>query len=86
MTDTVLIYKSEASQFPIPTIWRNTFCSIADAIKANDFQLINSLKHVRIVSALDANRIRDNIEVYGCQLASLPENTWKTSVCQWYGN
>ena len=41
---------------------------------------------VRPISERDAQSIAENIQDYGAQLTSLPEETWQTSVCQWMGN
>ncbi|MFT7009809.1 MAG: hypothetical protein ACJAXJ_004363 [Colwellia sp.] len=55
----IQVCKDEASDKSIPTIWRDTFRSIADSIKVSDFQLINSLENVRLISTLVVTSIKD---------------------------
>lgn len=83
MSATVPISKDEDKQSPVPSLWRNTFSEIVEAFKRGDFRLAQRVAGVRPVSEDDATRIAGNIRNYGAQLASLPEETWQTSVCQW---
>lgn len=82
MSDTVLVLKDENNQTAVPYIWRNTFCDIVEALKKQDFK-IERIPGVRPLSAKDVVRIAGNIQSYGAHLATLPDETWQTSVCQW---
>lgn len=75
--------KDEENQRPIPSVWKGTLILIVEAIKLNNYEELNSASNVRTIQKLDVDRINENIEDYGCQLISLPESTWQTSVCQW---
>ena len=86
MIEIVLAYKDEENQKAIPTVWRSTIGAIVEAIKTDDFELLNGVAKVVAVSKQDGGRIKKNIEEYGCQLTSLPHATWETSVCQWVGS
>lgn len=83
MNGTVPVLKDEDSQRPIPSIWRNVFADIVEALKEGDYKLARKVTGVRSISTEDASKIAGNIEDYGVQLTSLPEETWQTSVCQW---
>jgi hypothetical protein len=86
MSETIAIRKDEHDQGPVPSAWRRTLFDIVEAFKDGDFTLARGVAGVRPISAIDAARIADNIHDYGATLTSLPEETWKTSVCQWLGN
>lgn len=79
------ILKDEQSQHAVPSEWRNVFSSIVEAFKEGDFTLTRNILGVRPISEKDAQSIAENIQDYGAQLASLPEEAWHTSVCQWMG-
>ena len=83
MTNTVPVLKDEDNQTPVPTVWRNTFRLIAEALKEGDFKLNLRVSDARSISAKDAAIITANIRDYGDQLIDLPDDTWSTSVCQW---
>lgn len=83
MMKDVLVSKDEDNQHPIPTAWKKTFCAIVDAMKDGDFRLDSKVVGVSSISAADANRMANNIKSYGAHLASLTEESWHTSVCQW---
>lgn len=85
MSDLVSVLKDEHGQQPVPSVWRNTLTEIVEAFKEGDFALARGIAGVRPISADDAEGIAGNIQDYGAQLASLPEETWRTSVCQWLG-
>lgn len=86
MSGVILVLKDENNQCPIPTVWRKAFIDIVDAFKAGDFELHRGIAGVRPISTGDAARIANNIQQYGAQLTSLPEESWQTSVCQWMRN
>lgn len=79
----VLVTKDELNQQPIPTEWRSQLIQIVEAIRANDFSLNDTNSTIRSTTQSDRIRISQNIEDYGCELTSLPDETWKTSACQW---
>jgi len=83
MTNDSLILKDEGSQIPIPELWRSTFKTIIEALKEDDFRLGQGIVGVRPISKENSAIIANNIVVYGCRLASLPEETWDSSVCLW---
>jgi hypothetical protein len=77
------IVKDETRQTPVPDAWRPTLAAIAEAFFEGDFELAHGIQDVSPVAPEDAQRIAENIEAYGDELASLPHETWQTSVCQW---
>jgi hypothetical protein len=83
MNNQIMVLKDEEKQQPVPNIWRMTLCKIVESFKNGDFQLKNSIHFVRELSSEDALRIAQNIEHYGARLTSLPDDAWRTSVCQW---
>ena len=83
MADIVPILKDEDNQTPIPTIWRNTFNSIVEALKEGDFKLELRINGVRPIPTKNSKMIARNILDYGDRLDSLLDETWHTSVCQW---
>jgi len=85
MSDSVFVLKDGRSQQPVPSVWRNTLAEIVEAFKRGDFSLARGITGVRPIPTGDADGIAANIQDYGAQLASLPEETWRTSVCQWLG-
>lgn len=84
MSQTVAVLKDKKQQ-PIPSVWRKTISEIVEAFKDRDFTLSRGISRVRPISKDDAAGIEENIQDYGAELVSLPEETWNTSVCQWYG-
>ncbi|MEH8018965.1 hypothetical protein MN202_17110 [Rheinheimera muenzenbergensis] len=83
MSENVIVSKDEQNQQPIPTVWREVLVLIVEAIKSNNYSLIDSDSSIRLTSPSDKKRIKENIEEYGCRLISLPEDAWNTSACQW---
>jgi hypothetical protein len=83
MSKTVPVFKDEDHQKPVPTAWRATLSGIVDALKDDDFKLERGIAGVRPLSSEVAVRISANIRSYGARLTALPEETWRTSACQW---
>ena len=83
MPDNLTILKDENHQNSVPKQWRNTFTELVEVLKHGNYERLLELKRVRPISEEDVTRIISNVESYGCHLASLPEETWDTSVCQW---
>jgi len=71
---------------PIPTAWRETLRAIVGAFVAGDYGLVKGLANVSAVSAETASRIREYLLDYGATLTALPDATWGSSVCIWYGD
>ena len=83
MTDRVLVLKDEDNQMPVPEVWRHSLSDIVEAFIEKDFRLERGVNGIRPISEDDGARIAGNIENYACRLTSLPEETWRTSVCRW---
>ncbi len=83
MTESVAILKDENEERPIPTLWRNTLAEIVEAFKNGDFKLECGVAGVQPISDEEATRIAGNIDAYGNQLTSLPDDSWRTSVHRW---
>jgi hypothetical protein len=80
---TVPVGKDEHHQQPVPPEWRETFRSVVEAFRSGDLRLSAGVEHVAPIDAALADLIAGNLSAYGGRLASLPEETWATSVCQW---
>ena len=85
MSEHVAVVKDEEREWPVPSEWRSRLESIADALKDRNYGL-NGLEDVDPLDGATAAGIAENIEAYGGALTSLPEESWKTSVCQWQLN
>ncbi|WP_343610816.1 hypothetical protein [Novosphingobium sp.] len=82
MSVTLPILKDEVQEHPVPSAWRPKLREIVDAFKTGNF----NLRDLECVEPLDEDTsvgIARNISAYGCTLAALPDDSWKTSVCQW---
>jgi hypothetical protein len=66
------IVKDDTRQTPVPDAWRPTLAAIAEAFCEGDFELARGIQDVSPVAPEDAQRIAENIEDYGDELASLP--------------
>jgi hypothetical protein len=86
MSDTMPVLKDEDKQRLIPSVWRDNFYAIVEAVRQGDFRLERGVTGVLPLSAEDAKRMAGNIKAYGAQLVSLPEETWQSSACQWMGS
>ena len=83
MSVTVPISKNEHGQEAIPSVWRETISEIVRAFAKEDYGLVNSVVSVRPISATRAKAIAANITEYGGTVVALPDDAWRTSVCQW---
>ena len=83
MREEVLVLKDADNQRPVPSVWRSTLYDIVEALKDGDFSLARGVAGVRPIHAKNAIRIANNIRGYGARLASLQEDAWRTSACQW---
>jgi hypothetical protein len=82
----VSVFKDANAQHLIPSAWRGTLVAIVDAIKEGDFQLQRGIPGVSVLGDDVAISIRSGLSDYGAELTSLPDDTWKSSVCQWTGS
>jgi hypothetical protein len=74
--------KDEEHEHPVPTEWRPKLREIADALRNRNYSLVG-LADVDALDEATAAGVAENIEGYGATLASLSEESWDTSVCQW---
>ena len=81
----VLAVKDSDRQQPIPTAWRPVFCAIVAAFAKGDYLLGEGIREVTPLSPECAAAIERSIVGYGARLDELPEATWNSSVCMWYG-
>ena len=85
MTD-VTARKDEHDAHPVPTAWRPMLTAIANAFARGDYSLAAALPDIDPVEPPTAAQVRYAVESYGATLVPLPEATWETSICQWYGS
>ena len=81
----VLAEKEEESQRAIPTAWRWVLRSIANALAKKDYCLATAVPGVELASPDVAAHIQGSICGYGETLVELSDETWKSSICMWYG-
>jgi hypothetical protein len=81
----ILALKTEA-EGPIPTAWRETLSGIVEAFVSGDYDLEKGVPNVAPVPAETASHIRKYLQDYGATLIVLPDATWASSVCIWYGD
>jgi hypothetical protein len=82
LSQVVAVEKDEDGAQRVPSVWRQTFAQMVEALRQRNFRL-QGLQEVAPVDDETADVIAYQIESYGGTLASLPELTWDTSVCQW---
>ena len=80
MSAPVPILKDEEQAHPVPSVWRSKLRDIAEALKCGNFNLLG-LAGVDPLDDATAAGIAQNINDYGCELTSLPDASWDTSVC-----
>jgi hypothetical protein len=78
--------KDEQQQHSVPVVWRGTLRDIVGRLAAGDYGLTKSVDGVAPVSAATAEQMRQYVADYGTTLVELPEDSWTTSVAQWYGS
>ena len=81
----VVAVKNEADQQAIPTAWRPVLTQVVSALKNGDYGLKVGVPGVGRISIETAEHIRESICAYGATLVELPEESWESSVCMWYG-
>jgi len=81
----VVALRDGSSERPIPTCWRPVLRRIANAFAQGDFALTRKIPNVAAISPEKAAQFQASIAGYGATLADLPEQSWESSVCIWYG-
>jgi hypothetical protein len=81
----VPVLKDDAQQQAIPSAWRPALTQVVAAFKNGDFGLKASVPGVEPPSCETAECIRRSIADYGAKLIDLPEASWDSSICMWYG-
>jgi hypothetical protein len=81
----VMATEDENAQQPISTAWRPVLTQVVSALKNGDFRLKAGVSGVEPPSIETAEHIRASIAAYGATLVELPEDSWSSSVCMWYG-
>ena len=77
--------KDEHAQQPVPGVWRAVLRDVVRRLAAGDYGLTPPLDGVAPVSPETAKQMREYVVEYGATLVELPEDSWATSVAQWYG-
>lgn len=83
--DQVLAVRDGSAERPIPTAWRGVLQEVVAAFVAGDYGLERGVANVEPVSPETALHIRNYLQDYGATLVALPETSWSSSVCIWYG-
>jgi hypothetical protein len=81
----VVAVKDESKQQPIPTSWRPVLTQVISALKCGHYSLKAGVPEVERPSIETAEQIQGSIAAYGATLVELPEESWESSVCMWYG-
>lgn len=72
-------------QEPVHEVWRPTIEAIVTAFAEGDFALTRGIAGVAASTARDGDERRRAVASYGVTLASLSQETWKSSVSMWMG-
>lgn len=83
MTQEIPVLKDREKQQRVPSVWRKPLSEIVEAFRQDDFSLKQGISGVRPISSDQSATMSQNVKAYGVRLASLPEEAWDTSVCQW---
>ncbi len=86
MKDIILVERNPDSQCAVPSVWRSAITAIVDAFAEGDYELSRAIPGVPVLDDGVATSIAENIQEYGAQLISLPDESWDTSVVQWMGD
>lgn len=81
----VVAAKDDAIQQAVPTFWRPVLTAVVRAFVQGDYQLKAGVPGVEAISTETATHICDSIHSYGATLTDLPDESWDSSVCMWYG-
>lgn len=82
MNETV-VTKDGENEVPVPQAWRSTLTAIVDALIQGGEP---SLPQVSLQSPDVWASAQENIRAYGAHLRKLPDESWNSSVCIWYGD
>ncbi|MBV6288836.1 DUF7668 domain-containing protein [Pseudomonas aegrilactucae] len=77
-----VVAKDGENQVPVPQVWRPTLSAIVDALIQGGEP---SLAQVTLQSPDVWAHAQESIHAYGAQLRKLPDESWNSSVCIWYG-
>ena len=81
----VPVTKDSENEGPIPSAWRPVIKNIVEAFVRYDYRLAEGVVGAAPVPEKTAAQICTYIQQYGVRLASLPRESWATSVCMWMG-
>ena len=73
------------AQQPIAGAWRGPLRGVVERLACGDHGLSVGVVGVSPVAPKTAEQIREYVAAYPATLISLPDDTWETSVAQWYG-
>jgi len=76
----------DGRQHPIPSAWRRTFEQVVNALADGDFALTSCGANVSLSIPEASSQMQKYIQEYGATLIALPQDSWLSSVCIWYGN
>jgi hypothetical protein len=82
----VLPIRDRTRQHPVPSGWRPVFCGIVRDIAGGDFEFDDGDPQVLPIDVKTKNQIIRYVSEYGENIVNVPEESWKTSVCQWMGS
>lgn len=82
----VPVVKDDAAQQPVPTAWRPVLRGLVGALARGDAHPEADVPGVAPLSPDAVAAIYQNVRSYGATLVELPDETWQSSVCMWYGS
>ncbi|MDN3647277.1 hypothetical protein QWY75_13785 [Pontixanthobacter aestiaquae] len=82
MPSILKVEKDGSSELPIPLVWRSDLAKIVEYLISKDSSVIDSLDFAPI-SKKNFAYIDQTIDLYGCTLVSLPDESWHTSFYRW---
>jgi hypothetical protein len=59
---------------------------MVSALRRQDYELKSGMPGVERPPIETAEYVRESIADYGATLIDLPEDSWQSSVCMWYGD
>jgi hypothetical protein len=77
--------KDEQAHRPIAGAWRGALREVVRRFASGDYGLSTGVAGVSPVASATAEQIRKYVGDYRATLVELPDNSWGTSVAQWYG-
>lgn len=75
--------KDPQSAQEVPESWRPVVRRIVQTFAQGSYEIPTELSFVAPVSPSTAEQIREYVADYGETLIDLPDEAWRTSVCQW---